>query len=48
MSFGKFLRRLGKALPAVVANAPAVIDAARQVRNALKTPRKKAPPRDRR
>lgn len=44
MSLGKFLKRVGKALPAIVANAPAVIDAAKQVRKALKKRKRRAPP----
>lgn len=44
MSFGKFLRGLGKALPVIVANAPALIDAAKAVRKALKARKRTAPP----
>ena len=36
MSERSFLSRLRKAFPVIVANAPAVIEAARQVRQALR------------
>ena len=43
MSLKKLLKALRRALPVIVANAPAVIDAARQVKRALKRPPPQAP-----
>jgi hypothetical protein len=42
MSIGSLLKRLTNALPVVLAAAPGVIDAARQVQQALKKPKKPA------
>ena len=39
MSIESVLKTLMRAAPVIVANAPAVIDAARQVRKALKKPK---------
>ena len=38
MGLKKTLKKLGKAIPVIVANAPAIADAVRQVREALKKP----------
>ena len=42
MSVKSLLKRIGKALPAIIANAPAVIAAAREVKRAIKPPKVKA------
>jgi hypothetical protein len=40
MSLKSLLKTIGKVLPAIVANAPAVIAAVKEVRQAAKTPPK--------
>ena len=42
MSIASFLRRLTNALPVILAAAPGVLDAVRQVQQALKKPKKPA------
>jgi hypothetical protein len=42
MSIASILKRLTQALPAILAAAPGIVDAARQVRQALKKPKKPA------
>lgn len=42
-SIGSLLKRLTNALPVALAAAPGVIDAVRQVQQALKKPKKKKP-----
>ena len=44
MSFGALLKGLGKALPVILANAPAVIAAVKEVKKAVKKEKKKAEP----
>ena len=39
MSIGSLLKRVTKALPAILAAAPGVIDAVKQVQQALKKPK---------
>jgi|GEM_PF-5821734 len=39
MSFKSLLKAIGKALPAIVANAPALIGAFKDVKQAVKTPK---------
>ncbi|HEX6375729.1 MAG TPA: hypothetical protein VFZ91_08405 [Allosphingosinicella sp.] len=43
MSIGSLLRSLARALPAVVAAAPGVLDAAIQIQQALRRPKKQEP-----
>ena len=40
MSLTSLLKAIGKALPAIVANAPALIGAFKEVKQAVKTPKK--------
>ena len=42
MSIGSLLKRVKKALPVILAAAPGVIDAVKQVKDALKKPKKPA------
>lgn len=42
MSLASLLRRLSKALPVILAAAPGVVDAVKQVQGALKKPKKAA------
>lgn len=42
MSIGSLLKRVKKALPVILAAAPGVIDAVKQVQEALKKPKKPA------
>ena len=42
MSVASFLKRLTNALPVILAAAPGVVDAAKQVQQALKKPKKPA------
>jgi hypothetical protein len=43
MSLQSILKALGKAIPVIIANAPAVIGAAMEVRRAVRKPKPKEP-----
>jgi hypothetical protein len=46
MGLKKTVKRIGKALPVIIAYAPVVADAVRQVKEALKTPKPAQPAAD--
>ena len=43
MGLKKTLKRIGKAIPVIIANAPALADAVRQVKEALQKPKAPQP-----
>ncbi len=44
MGLASTLKRLGKALPVILANAPAIVDTVREVRRAVRKPKEEPRP----